>query len=64
VVPTEAERELLGVDPGVAAFLIDRLGKAGERPVEWRQTLVRADRWAVTAQFSAREGYRMGGAGL
>ena len=63
VVPSEAERELLGVGPGVAAFMIDRLGRAGDRPVEWRQTLVRADRFSVTAEFSAREGYRMGAAG-
>ena len=47
------------IGPGVAAFAIDRLGCAGELPVEWRQTLVRADRFAVTARFSAREGYRM-----
>ncbi|WP_219413159.1 GntR family transcriptional regulator [Pseudonocardia nigra] len=59
VVPAPAERELLGVDVGVAAFAIDRLGIAGERPVEWRQTLVRADRFSVTARFSAIEGYRM-----
>lgn len=64
VVPTPAECELLGVGPGVAAFAIDRLGCAGEHPVEWRQTLVRADRFSVTAAFSAREGYRMGAAGL
>jgi GntR family transcriptional regulator len=51
------------VDPGVAAFAIDRLGRAGDRPVEWRQTLVRADRFRVTAEFSAREGYRMGAVG-
>lgn len=61
VVPGDAERDLLGVGPGVAAFMIDRLGCAGERPVEWRQTLVRADRFSVTARFSAREGYRMDG---
>ncbi|HWM59022.1 MAG TPA: GntR family transcriptional regulator [Pseudonocardia sp.] len=59
VVPDEAERRLLGIGPEVAAFAIDRLGCAGELPVEWRQTLVRADRFAVTARFSAREGYRM-----
>ena len=64
VVPTGAERELLGVGPDVAAFVIDRLGRAGDRPVEWRQTLVRADRFSMTAQFSAREGYRMGAAGF
>lgn len=60
VVPDEAERGLLNIGPGVAAFAIDRLGCAGERPVEWRQTLVRADRFSVTARFSAREGYRVG----
>ena len=27
--------------------MIDRLGRAGDRPVEWRQTLVRADRFSV-----------------
>lgn len=59
VVPGEAERGLLGIGPGIAAFAIDRLGLAGERPVEWRHTLVRADRFSVTARFSAREGYRM-----
>jgi GntR family transcriptional regulator len=57
--PGSGERELLAIPDGVAAFAIDRLGCAGERPVEWRQTLVRADRFSVTARFSAREGYRM-----
>ena len=46
----------------MAAFAIDRIGLAGERPVEWRHTLVRADRFSVTARFSARDGYRMDGA--
>lgn len=62
VVPGAAERDLLGVAAGVAAFAIDRLGLAGEQPVEWRHTLVRADRFSVTARFSAREGYRVDGA--
>lgn len=60
VVPNEAERGLLGLGPDVAAFAIDRLGCAGERPVEWRHTLVRADRFSVTARFSAKDGYRVG----
>jgi GntR family transcriptional regulator len=59
VVPGPGERELLAIPDGVAAFAIDRLGCAGDRPVEWRQTLVRADRFSVTARFSAREGYQM-----
>jgi GntR family transcriptional regulator len=58
-VPGPAERELLGIPSDVAAFVIDRLGCAGEQPVEWRQTLVRADRFSLTARFSARDGYRM-----
>jgi GntR family transcriptional regulator len=60
VVPGPAERELLGTGPDVAAFAIDRLGLAGGRPAEWRHTLVRGDRFSVTARFSAAEGYRVG----
>ncbi len=59
VVPTHAECHLLGIGPGVAAFAIDRLGSAAGRPVEWRHTLVRGDRFSVTAEFSARTGYRL-----
>jgi GntR family transcriptional regulator len=60
VVPAPAERELLGIPLDVAAFAIDRLGLAGGLPAEWRQTLVRGDRFSVTARFSPAEGYRMG----
>src|SRR5690242_17010431 len=56
VVPDAAQRSLLGIGQGVAALAIDRLGCAGEEPVEWRQTLVRADRVSVTARFSATDG--------
>ena len=59
VVPTAAERLLLGIGPDTAAFAIDRLGRADDRPVEWRHTLVRGDRFSVTADFSARDGYRL-----
>jgi GntR family transcriptional regulator len=61
VVPDAAQRGLLGIGPGVAALAIDRLGCAGDVPVEWRQTLVRADRFSVTARFSATDGYQVGG---
>lgn len=60
VVPTPAERALLGIDATVAALAIDRLGKANNRPVEWRQTLVRGDRFSVDATFSPLDGYRIG----
>jgi GntR family transcriptional regulator len=59
VVPGAAERELLGTGPDVAAFAIDRIGLADGVAVEWRHTLVRADRFSVTAHFDARDGYRM-----
>ncbi|ANY07249.1 GntR family transcriptional regulator [Pseudonocardia sp. HH130630-07] len=59
VFPSRGERELLGIDDGVAALSIERLGLAGDRPVEWRHTLVRGDRFSVTARFSSRTGYRV-----
>ena len=44
-----------------ALFAIGRLGRdAGECAVEWRQTLVRADRFAIAAEFSEGDGYRPG----
>jgi len=63
VVPTAAERRLLDIGSGIAAFAIDRLGCAAGRPVEWRHTLVRGDRFSVIAQFSARTGYHLDLAG-
>jgi GntR family transcriptional regulator len=60
VVPTPAERALLAVEAGVAAFSVERLGCAGDTPVEWRHTLVRGDRYTLTADLSAREGYQLG----
>jgi GntR family transcriptional regulator len=60
VVLTPAEQDLLGVDAGVAAFAIERLGYSGGEAVEWRHTLVRGDRYTVTADFSTRDGYQLG----
>lgn len=59
VVPTVAERTLLDLNEGVAAFAIDRIGFVGARPIEWRHTLIRADRFTVTAQFAAHTGYTL-----
>lgn len=59
VMPTRSERNLLKLDAGVAAFAIDRLGYVRDRRVEWRHTLVRGDRFSVTATFSAGIGYRL-----
>ncbi|MHB8498490.1 MAG: GntR family transcriptional regulator [Acidimicrobiales bacterium] len=53
VVPTRAERTALGVTAQVAALAIDRLGFAADRPLEWRHTLVRGDRFGVVARFTS-----------
>ena len=38
---------------------IVRQGTAQNRAVEWRHTLVRGDRFALSAEFSANAGYRL-----
>lgn len=58
VVPTAGQRRLLDLDDRTAAFAVDRIGTINGVPIEWRQSLVRGDRFAMTAQFSAR-GYRV-----
>ncbi len=61
VIPTNAERKILEMPEGVAALAIERLSFSDRRPVEWRHTLVRGDRFAVSAEFSARTGYHLSG---
>jgi GntR family transcriptional regulator len=57
--PTAAECALLHCPRGTGTFVIQRLGRAGERAVEWRQTIVRGDRFAFRAEFSVRDGYQL-----
>jgi GntR family transcriptional regulator len=59
VIPPRAERELLAMAPEIAAFSIERLGRVNAEPIEWRRTVVRGDRFSVTAEFSARAGYQL-----
>ena len=56
VLGTAAERALLQVGADVALLGVDRTACSGGVPVEWRQTLVRGDRFAVTATFSPSAG--------
>lgn len=58
VLPTRAERALLAMPTSAALLLVERTGCVHDRTVEFRQTLVRGDRYAVTAQFDAR-GYTL-----
>ncbi|GAB2964933.1 HTH-type transcriptional repressor PhnF [Amycolatopsis acidiphila] len=59
VIPTVGERAQLRCGEHAAALSITRLGTASGTPVEWRHTLVRGDRFALTAEFSGRAGYRL-----
>jgi GntR family transcriptional regulator len=54
VVPTPAERRALGVPAGVAGFAIERLVRSETEPVEWRQSLVRGDRYSLVVELSPR----------
>jgi GntR family transcriptional regulator len=52
LVPSPEDADRLGLGPGEAAFCLERRGLVGERPVEWRRSLIRADRFAVVTRWS------------
>jgi len=54
VIPTARERRALGIGSGVAAFAIERLVHSQGTPVEWRQSLVRGDRYSFVVELSPR----------
>jgi GntR family transcriptional regulator len=54
VVPDPRSARLLALEPGSAAFSVHRLACSGGRPVEWRESLVRGDRFAFVAEWSPR----------
>lgn len=54
VLPLRGERALLHIPVGVALLAVERTGCLDGRPVEHRQTFVRGDRFAVTAQYDGR----------
>ncbi len=60
VVPTPAQRNLLGLRRGIAALSIERTGCLHRRPVEWRKTLVRGDRFGFATEWSPRSGFQVG----
>jgi GntR family transcriptional regulator len=59
IVPDRAMRTLLELPIGCAAMAVTRLGCLYGRPVEWRKTVIRGDRFSVTAQWSSKDGYQM-----
>lgn len=54
-VATARQARDLGVPPGSALLEIERLGQAGERVIEWRRTLIRADRFVLMTRFSLEQ---------
>ena len=51
LLPTPDERTLLGMRRGEAAFFLERLGVADGRPIEWRTTTIRGDRYRFVSEF-------------
>lgn len=45
------QSERLACGPGTAAFFIERLGLAAGQALEWRETLIRGDRFTVTTTY-------------
>ena len=58
VQPTRGERDLLHMPATAALLMVERTGCLHGRPLEFRHTLVRGDRYAVTASFDSR-GYQV-----
>jgi GntR family transcriptional regulator len=52
VVPDRAVGELLGLGPRQAVFAMERTSHAGNEPIEWRETVVRGDRYSFVATWS------------
>ncbi|MEM9200572.1 MAG: GntR family transcriptional regulator [Actinomycetota bacterium] len=52
VIPPPSDRSLLELPSGVAAFSLERLGTFGDRPVEWRTTMIRGDRYRFVSEWS------------
>lgn len=57
VVPTREQQRLLDIESGIAAFSVTRVATAAGRPVEWRHTLVRGDRYSFRATWSPGHPY-------
>jgi len=53
VIPTPAEHRTLGIAPPAPAFAVERIGVSHDVPIEWRLTLIRADRFSLTSALAA-----------
>lgn len=56
ILPDATERRLLDVPADQAVYRIERRSLAGGRPLEWRLTTMRADRYTIVARWSPGPG--------
>ncbi len=56
IIPTASDRDLLGLGRTDAAFRLERLGRVGDRAIEWRTTVIRGDRYRFVSDWSVRNG--------
>src|SRR5699024_12528538 len=47
----EDQARALSCEPGSAAFFIERIGRIDDRAIEWRQTVIRGDRFTVSTSY-------------
>ncbi|MEZ5117105.1 MAG: GntR family transcriptional regulator [Candidatus Nanopelagicales bacterium] len=59
VLPSASLRRDLDLPHDIAALRIQRLARAGGRPVEWRETVVRGDRFHVVAEWSQSSAFAL-----
>lgn len=52
VLPDRGQRALLGIGARQPAFAIERIGLLDDRPVEWRHSVVRGDRFSFVARWT------------
>lgn len=63
VVPSREQRALLKMRRDEAAMLVERTGCLGERPVEFRVTMVRGSRFSFSAEWESGRTYQVDVAG-
>ena len=59
VVPSHDDATLLALPDDVGVMRIERIATVDDRLVEWRSTVLRGDRFAVSSEWSRRTGYRL-----
>jgi GntR family transcriptional regulator len=56
VIPSPAEHRTLHLQPPSPAFSVERVGTSHGVPVEWRHTLIRSDRFALSSALAPAPG--------